>query len=122
VYQRLRGTEGAALVPAARAGPGRPSTRRGRGRGRACPRSDLPPTLAVDQPEDPSPTPEDHVTAMGPTTDTPSQDEGAPETNEGTQQTQDGFAQSTPYLRGPTNLPLVPLPDLHPVVRPVGRR
>ena len=92
VYQRLRpldGGEGTSSPPAARAGLGRPST--GRGRGRGHPRRDSPPPSALDQPKDPSPTPEDHVAATGTTTDTPSRDEG-------TQQTEDSFAQSTPYL------------------------
>lgn len=127
VYQRLRfqdGREGAASASAPRTGPGRPSTARGRGsgRGRGRPRRDRPPPPALDQPEDPSATPQDHVAATGPTTDTPSGDEGATQTDEGTQQTEDGSTQSSPYLRGPTNLPPVPLPDLRPVVRPVGRR
>ena len=77
VYQRLRPTnegEGTSSPPAARAGPGRPSTRRGRVRGR--PRRDPPPPSALDQPKDPSPTLEDHVAATGTTTDTPSGDEG----------------------------------------------
>ena len=118
VYQRLRppdGGEGTSSPPAARAGPGRPNTGRGRGRGRGRPRRDPPPPSALDQPEDPSPTPEDHVAATGMTTDTPSGDEG-------TQQTEDSSAQSAPYLRGPTSLPPVPLPDRRPLVRPVGRR
>ena len=118
VYQRLRppdGGEGTSLPPAARAGLGRPNTGRGRGRGRGCPRRDLPPPPALDQPEDPSPTPEEHVAATGTTTDTLSGDEG-------TQQMEDSSALSAPYLRGPTSLPPVPLPDRHPLVRPVGRR
>ena len=116
VYLRLRppdGGEGTSSPPAARAGLGRPSTGRGRGRGR--PRRDPPPPPALDQPEDLSPTPEDHVVATGMTTDTPSGDEG-------TQQTEDSSAQSAPYLRGPTSLPLVPLPDRRPLVCPMGRR
>ena len=89
MYQRLRppdGSEGTSSPPAARAGPSHP-----------------PPPPALDQPEDPSPTLEDHVAATGTTTDTPSGDEG-------TQQTEDSSAQSAPYLRGPTSLPPVPLP------------
>jgi hypothetical protein len=116
VYQRLRPPdegEGTSSPPAARAGLGRPST--GRGRGRGHPRRDSPPSPALDQPEDPSPTPEDHVAAMGTTTNTPSGDEG-------TEQTEDSSAQSAPYLRGPTSIPLVPLPDRRPLVHPVGRR
>lgn len=128
VYQRLRpadGGEGTSSGAAARAGPGRPRTGRGRGRGR--PRRDPPPLPALDQPEDPFPTPQDHVAATGTTTDTSSRDEGARLTDEGTQQTEnegttDSSAQLTPYLRGPTSLPPVPLPDRRPVVRPVGRR
>ena len=94
VYQRLRppdGGEGTSSPPAARAGPGRPSMGRGRGRGRGRPRRDPPPPLALDQPEDQSPTPKDHVAAMGTTTDTLSGDEG-------TQRTEDSSAQSAPYL------------------------
>ncbi|XP_066354244.1 uncharacterized protein [Miscanthus floridulus] len=94
VYQRLRppdGGEGTSLLLAARAGPGRPSM--GRGRGRGHPRRDPPPSPALDQPKDLSPTPEDHVEATGTTTDTLSGDEG-------TQQTEDSSAQSAPYLRG----------------------
>ena len=116
VYQRLRppdGGEGTSSPPAARAGPGRPST--GRGRGRGHPKRDPPPPPALDQLEDPSPTPEDHVAATGTTIDTPSRDKG-------TQQTEDSSAQLAPYLRGPTSLPQVPLPDRRPLVRPVGRR
>ena len=79
------------------------------------PGRDPPPPPALDQPEDPSPTPEDHVEATGMTIDTPSGDEGTP-------QTEDSSAQSAPYLRGPTSLPPVPLPDRRPLVRPVGRR
>ena len=120
VYQRLRppdGGEGTSSPLAARAGPGRPSTGtgRGRGRGRGCPRRDPPPPPALDQPEDPSPTPEDHMAATGTTTDTSSRDEG-------TQQMEDSSAFSAPYLRGPTSLPSIPLPDRRPMVRPVGRR
>ena len=90
VYQRLRppdGGEGTSSPPAARAGLGGPST----GRGRGHPRRDPPPPPALDQSEDLSPTPEDHVAATGTTTDTPSRDEG-------TQQTEDSSAQSAPYL------------------------
>ena len=51
VYQRLRppdGGEGTSSPPAARAGPGRPSTGRGRGRGQGRPRRDPPPPPALD--------------------------------------------------------------------------
>ena len=118
MYQRLRppdGGEGTSSLLAVRAGPGCPSMGRGRERGRGRPRRDPPPPSALDQPKDPSPTPEDHVAAMGMTTDTPSRDEG-------TQQTEDSSAFSAPYLRGPTSLPSVPLPDRRPLVHPVGRR
>ena len=92
VYQRLRppdGGEGTSSPPAAIVGLGYPNTRRGRGRGR--PRRDLPPPPALDQLEEPSPTPEDHVAATGTTIDTLSGDEW-------TQQTEDSSAQSAPYL------------------------
>jgi hypothetical protein len=49
------------------------------------------------------------------TIDTPSGDEG-------TEQMEDSSAQSAPYLRGPTSLPSVSLPDRRPLVHPVGRR
>jgi hypothetical protein len=67
-YQRLRpaaGGEGTSSTLVAGA-----STGRGRGCGRT--RSDPPPSPALDQQEDPSPIPEDHVAAMGTSTHTPS--------------------------------------------------
>jgi hypothetical protein len=136
VYQRLRppdGGEGTSSGAARRAGPGHPRTGRGRGRGR--PRRDPPPPLARDQSEEGSPTPqgarqtdegtqqtEDEGARQTDEGTQQTEDEGARQTDEGTQQTEDSSAQSTPYLRGPTSLPSVPLPDRRPVVRPVGRR
>jgi hypothetical protein len=55
------------------------------------------------------------MAATGMTIDTPSGDEG-------TEQMEDSSAQSAPYLRGPTSLPSVSLPDRRPLVHPVGRR
>jgi hypothetical protein len=89
-----------------------------RRRGRGHPRRDPSPPPALDQSED-------HVAATGTTTDTSSGDseeEAARQTDEGTQQTDDSSARSTPYLRGPTSLPPILLPDRRPVLRPVGRK